>query len=271
VFRHCHAAVREGREQRLAAETRTVDWIETAGELGALLVEARLVREMKPLHNRQLRGGSREVFTWVVADDGAAPELAPLGQAPMSFDGADCFGLYRTEAAARRALEGAAREARLCLKALGLERARGSCFAYQLGRCSGACIGEEPLRLHAARLKLALAAERVKPWPFQGPAGVREVGSDGRAELHVFDEWRHLRTVAEDWDCDVEGLIAGRLAPFDLDVYRILCRQMRRPRGLRWVRLGARAGAGHSSAVGMCSSPELEESGAFELQRVLEP
>lgn len=265
VFQHWHAAVRDARAQRLAAETRSVAWIETAGELGALLAEVRAVREMKPLYNRQLRG-SREVWTWAIADDGAAPELAPLGQVPMSFEGADCFGLYRSVSAARRALTGLARQERLCLKALGLEAGGGSCFAYQLGRCCGACIGEEPLRRHTARLKMAFAGQRLRPWPFEGPAAVCERRADGRAQLHVFEDWRHLATVSDEEELDLGRPAFSMRAPFDLDVYRILCRHMRRERSLRWLRL-ARAplpadGAGSAAAAG---------GGSLELRRVLEP
>jgi DNA polymerase III subunit epsilon len=262
VFQHWHAALREAREQRLAAETRSVDWTETAGELGALLAEARQIRELKPLYNRQLRG-SREVWTWVIADDGAAPELAPLGQVPLSFESADCFGLYRTASAARRAMTALAREARLCLKALGLEAAAGSCFAHQVGRCAGACIGAEPLRRHTARLKIALAAERLRSWPFDGPAGVRETAADGSWQLHVFEDWRHLATIS---DHEALGALgesgASRRAPFDLDVYRILTRRLRRAPAGSWMRLGRAPGpAARAVAAGE----------ALELRRVLEP
>jgi len=272
VFQHWHASVRDGREQRLAAETRSVDWIETAGELGALLAEARQIREMRPLYNRQLRG-AREVWTWVIASDGAAPELAPLGQVPLSFESAaDCLGLYRTAAAARRALEALAREEQLCLKALGLETGPGSCFARQLGRCAGACVGLEPLRRHAMRLQIAFAAARLRPWPFEGPAAVRERGSGGRTQLHVFDDWRHLATIASDEELgDLEGIGVARRAPFDLDVYRILCRQMRRARPLNWVRLGSAPGRVPDDAARAVASGKEELGEAIELRRVLEP
>jgi DNA polymerase-3 subunit epsilon len=217
---------------------------------------------LKPLYNRQLRG-TREVWTWVIADDGAAPELAPLGQVPMSFESADCFGLYRTESAARRALTALAREERLCLKVLGLEAGAGSCFAYQLDRCAGACIEEEPLRRHTARLKMAFAAERLRPWPFEGPAGVRERGRNGRSQMHVFEDWRHLATISSEEELvEVEGLSAPRRAPFDLDVYRILCRHMRRARAVSWMSLGRAPDPEAHSA---------DSDGAFELRRVLEP
>lgn len=264
VFQHWHAALRDAREQRIAAETRSIDWTESAGELGALLAEARAVREMKPLYNRQLRG-SRAVWTWVIADDGAAPELAPLGQVPMSFEAADCFGLYRTPSAAQRALMAHARAERLCLKALGLESGSGSCFAYQLGRCAGACVGEESLRRHAARLKMAFAAERLRPWPFAGPAGVRERRADGRSQLHVFENWRHLATISDEEELGEFERPASKRAPFDLDVYRILCRQMRRARASSWMSLARQGGSAACAASGSAADD------ALELRRVLEP
>ena len=220
VLSHWQGAARDSRARRLTELTRRVDWIETAGELGALLTEARLVRECKPLYNRQLRG-SRQVFTWVVADDGAAPRLSPLDQLPLSFESSAAFGLYRNEAEARRALTALARDESLCLKVLGLERAKGSCFAYQLKHCKGACVGAEPLRQHAVRLKISMASQRVRSWDFPGPIGLREVGENGREQLHIVDEWRHVATLEAGaaWP-------SGRRKPFDLDVYRILARRL---------------------------------------------
>ena len=251
VFSHWHAALRDARAQRLAAQTRRVDWTVTAGELGALLTEARFVRELKPLHNRRLRG-ARAAWAWAVSDDGAAPQLAPLDALPLGFEPTDYFGLYCSEVAARRALEGLAREHRLCLKTLGLEQARGSCFAYQLGRCAGACVGKEPLRLHTARLKLAFAPHRLRPWPFDGPIGVREVDADGWMQLHLIDRWRHLGTLAEGDGALAErrDLLAAsvargyRTSPFDPHVYRILTRHLRHVSRRNLVRLeAARASA----------------------------
>jgi len=234
VLAHWQGSTRDARSQQLVELTRRVDWIETAGELGALLLEARLVREALPLFNRRLRGSER-IWTWVVADDGAAPLAAPLDELQLSFETSDSFGLYRSETAARKALTGLAREHRLCLVALGLESSSGSCFAYQLGRCAGACVGAEPLRRHAARLKLALAPHRLKDWPFRGPIGIREVGAGGLVEVHVLDRWRHLATLAEG-----DSLLRRAAAqPFDLDVYRILTRHLQGGARLQLIELPA--------------------------------
>ena len=62
---------------KLAAEVRRVEWTETAGELGALLLEAREVRESQPAYNRLQRGGG-ERLTWLFDDSAAAPRLVAL-------------------------------------------------------------------------------------------------------------------------------------------------------------------------------------------------
>jgi DNA polymerase-3 subunit epsilon len=122
----------------------------------------------------------------------------------------------------------------------GFERGDGSCFAFQLGRCRGACIGKEPRALHDARLRLALASLRLKAWPFPGPVGIREPGPAGVGSvLHVVDHWRHLGT-AED-DAELAALVESAAgAGFDPDAYRIIARCLERlnPRDL--VPLGVR-------------------------------
>ena len=42
---------REYKEMRLAQEVRRIDWQETVGEFGALLLESRLVKQIQPVHN----------------------------------------------------------------------------------------------------------------------------------------------------------------------------------------------------------------------------
>jgi DNA polymerase-3 subunit epsilon len=216
---------------------RRVTWDETAGELGALLLEARLIRDGQPLCNRALKPGPC-ICTIVVADDGAPPRIMPVDAVQLSFEPSDCFSLFRSERAARAALASLAREHRLCLKTLGLEQAEGSCFAFQLGRCEGACVGREPLARHTIRLKLALAATHLKPWPFAGPVAIRERSPNGLEQVHVVDEWQHLATIdATDGDELGELARAGsrRRVPFDLEAYRIISRYLKQasPRDVR--------------------------------------
>ena len=234
VIEHFAGAHRSGKEAKLTRQVRTVEWVETGGELGALLLESRLVKELAPSANRRLRKpAGLHCVRLQQRPDGVAVSVEPL-EMPAEEDAGEFHGPFRTERDARRALEGKAREAGLCLKLMGLERGDGSCFGFQLGRCRGACVGKEPRALHDARLRLALASLRLKAWPFPGPIGIREPGPAGVGSvLHVVNRWRHLGTATN--DAEVAALVERAAdSPFDPDAYRIIGRCIERlnPRDL---------------------------------------
>jgi DNA polymerase-3 subunit epsilon len=223
VLDHFRAGASDAKSLKLAAQVRRVEWTETAGELGALLLEAREIRERQPVYNRQLRSDG-ERLTWLFDDSGNAPQLVELDTQVLGSGNA--FGTWRSASDARRALESLAREHEWCFKLLGLETGPGSCFGLQVGRCKGACVGKEHAAVHLARVKLALMPQRLKPWPHPGPMMWRE-GSGERAQLHVIDGWQHLAS----FDCgDEDALRNWRRRPserFDMDVYRIFTRHLR--------------------------------------------
>lgn len=231
VLDHFRGGASDARSLRLASQVRRVEWTETAGELGALLLEAREIRETQPEYNRPLRGGG-ERLTWLFGADGAPPALVSIDADVLRTGNA--FGTYRTEKDARRALEEIARQHKGCFKVLGLESGPGSCFGFQVGRCRGACVGREPVAVHLARVKLALMPQRLPEWPHDGPMLVRE-GEGERTQYHVVDGWQHLGTVDRGTDvCEVEELYRlgrrARRGTFDIDSYRILTRMLRDPR-----------------------------------------
>ena len=237
VLAHFAAGQGAGGEQRLARQVQRVSWTETAGELGALLIEARAVKEHKPLHNRRLRAPG-ETWTLRIVAGGTQPGRVVA----VEYDALDApaqgevYGLYRDRRAAERALEELVRAHQLCARVLGLERgsgadaAAGSCFAWQLRRCRGACVGRERAALHDTRVRLALAAQRLKPWPYRGRVLLVERDWRGQEDLHVLGGWKYLATVRE--RAAAEGIDAQRVA-FDPDIYRILKRALAAPAGLR--------------------------------------
>jgi DNA polymerase-3 subunit epsilon len=227
VLDHFRTGAGDAKSLKLAAQVRRVAWTETAGELGALLLEAREIRESQPVYNRQLRGNG-ERLTWHFGDPASAPELVELSATVLCTGNA--FGTYRSPRDARRALEEMARANRWCFKVLGLESGEGSCFGFQVGRCKGACVGAEPRALHLARVKLGLMRLRLDPWPHAGPVMVREA-SDEREQLHLIDGWQHLATV-EAGECDLPldelaRTARARTRAFEIDEYRILTRMLR--------------------------------------------
>jgi DNA polymerase-3 subunit epsilon len=225
VMSHFSGDHRLHKDMRIAAEVKRIDWIETAGELGALIEEARLVKELSPLHNRQLRRNT-ELCAWHWP--GQRHDLAPQLVSARELSGIefrDLYGLFRSRRAATEALREIAAEHQLCHGLLGLDKRDGPCFARQLKRCRGACVGAETVQAHALRLAAALVKLRVRAWPFAGRIGIRETSADGgRCELHVLDQWCHLGTVKSEEELrDFEAGAPARPL-FDLDTYKILTR-----------------------------------------------
>ena len=53
VLSHFQSAAKVAREARITEGLRRVEWRETAGELGALLLQKRLIQQLQPRHNRK--------------------------------------------------------------------------------------------------------------------------------------------------------------------------------------------------------------------------
>jgi DNA polymerase-3 subunit epsilon len=243
VLEHFAQDHRSTKEHELSRQVRRVEWVETAGELGALLQEAAAVKAEKPVHNRRLRGSDATWTLRLVPAGGAGagsaerPSRAEIVEldALEPHERDEVYGTFRDRKTARRALDEIVRAHQLCIRALGLEDGEGSCFAYQLKRCKGACVGREPPKLHDTRVRLALAGLRMKPWPYRGRVVVAERDWRGEEDLHVLDGWRWLGTVK---DLDEARTVRDDEARFDADVYRILKRFLADPAGARVVELG---------------------------------
>lgn len=226
VMDHFAADHKNGKEAMLAQQVRRVEWIETAGELGALLREAALVKSLQPLHNRMLRS-TEQVFALRLRAHRKRPpilERVPVsGTDPSDWEG--LFGTFRTGKEADNLLRELAHLYQLCPRRLGLEPGgSGACLAHQMTRCAGVCAGRERPEEHDARLAGALMSSRLKAWPWDGPAVVGEShAASGRQQWHLLDRWCHLGS-AESPDALAELAAAKPLRAFELDTYRILLR-----------------------------------------------
>jgi DNA polymerase-3 subunit epsilon len=226
VRSHFTSDYRNSNDHRLSAEIRRLDWVETAGELGALLLESRLVKEVAPLHNALLRRRKsfgvlrlpslREAPEFVKLDDVDWDARAP-GAEPL-------YGPFASPRAARDLLESIAAAEGLCWRLLGWEKRGGPCFARQVRKCRGACVGEETPEAHNVRLATALEARRIPDWPFPGPVAIVERdAARGVEEAHVVHQWRHLGTARD--ESELEALASSRRLPeFDPDILKLLRR-----------------------------------------------
>jgi DNA polymerase-3 subunit epsilon len=221
------------RDQALAAEVRRVDWCETAGELGAMLREAQLIRQEKPRYNRQPKDVAGSTTLLPRSDGSGGVDFACIEELEAR-DLAQCFGVFRSKKDARKALMDLARAHSLCFKILGLEEGEGSCFALQVGKCRGACVGKEPLVLHGMRARMALSALKIKSWPFPGRIALRERAHES-VEVHVLDHWVYVGTARSEEE--LAALASRAAGGFDADVYRILVRYFSNHSKLDWHEL----------------------------------
>ena len=229
-----------GAGARMVSAVADVRWETTRGVLEARLRESALIKQLRPLHNRQLRR-SRELCTWRWAPEGGScrpPRLVVLDGEVPGADEVEHWGLFRTRRAAREALRKLARARRLCLRRLGLERGKGACFGAQLGHCAGVCCGREHASQHDLRLLEGLVALRRFVWPYRGPVGLRERDPGGAVRtVHVLDRWRWLGCL-EDLELPLDDRSVTHAALY-LDQYRNLAAALRKARPGDLVDLGA--------------------------------
>jgi DNA polymerase-3 subunit epsilon len=229
VLSHFNADHKEYKEMRLSQQLHRIEVRETAGEIGALLLEARLIKDLQPVHNRLLRRQG-DLCAWQLNENEQGHIVPVLTHASeQDFGRAErLFGLFSGKRKADAALRALAESHQLCLVQLGLERRSGlqkPCFNWQLKRCNGVCVGKESESFHRARLEAALAKLRIETWPYEGAIGLIEQGAD-RTDVHVVNNWCFLGTArSEDEVHDLLEQSPSRPA-FDLDTYKILHRAL---------------------------------------------
>lgn len=213
------AHLRNPDEARMLRQTQRISHVRTAGEIGALLLEARLIKQQHPLLNQKLRR-NRQLCSLRV-EQGGLPEV--VYSKDLNFATApDLYGLYASRHAALESLLQLADDQRLCYAALGLEKLpKGrACFRAMLHQCAGVCRGDEAPEVHRQRLFTSLEGLRVACWPYPGAIGLVERDDDG-PQIHVVHHWHYLGSVRD----AAEARLLDKVAPgFDADGYKILCK-----------------------------------------------
>ena len=184
------------------------------------------MKSLLPAHNHALRRKA-ESGVLELGDEPGPPRFI-LAAAVDPRELAGRYGPFGGKRQAREALRALAGEHGLCWKALGLERRLGPCFARQVRKCAGACVGEESAAAHHERLRAALAPHAIPPWPHVGPVAIRESNPlTGKVDVHVARDWCWLGTARDDGE--LQALVeAPPRARFDADIARLLMRTLAR-------------------------------------------
>lgn len=209
-------------EAILQRQSRRVEFRRAAGELGAMLMESQLIRQIRPLHNKKQRP-RRELYTLRMS--GGQPQAVQVNDDDFSRV-ANLYGVFGSMRAAQEAMQALVDQHGLCSIVTGLEQGEHgmACFGRQIRRCHGACTGEESHESHQQRLQVALEDLRILQWPYQGAMGiVEECG--GWRQVHVIDHWRYVGTIDDDHPYlpqpDARQLKQG-FGNFDLDCYKTI-------------------------------------------------
>jgi len=213
-----------GRGQDMLSKIRRIEFQETAGELGALLLESHLIKERAPVYNvRERERCNLCLVKNSINEHGYETTTIEYADTLEPDEEKNVVAIFKTKRQAKTHLVDIAREHTLCPYLLGIER-NAPCFAAQLEQCNGACEQKERHRHYNRRFKEAFATHRIKTWPYAGPVGIEERRIDGTGELFVVDNWRLLAALhfnGTEW----EEFIPARFR-FDYDAYKILTREL---------------------------------------------
>ena len=223
-----------GDEIRLCSQVVRIEARRTVGELGALLLESQLIKDLRPFYNRLSRHRRRIILARRYQNPAGYAEvrLEPTSQLDPTM-AETILGIFKTRVQAKDFLSSAAKEHRLCLNLLGLEHSKRSCFSYHLHQCNGACMGLEPPELYNARLDAAFEERRIRAWPFPGAVIIEEKDEEAE-EVFVVDQWCLLYSFTHARE---QGTLRVRgIHRFDYDSYRILAGYIFRDATMEHVR-----------------------------------
>lgn len=209
-------------EARMLRQSVRIDHIRSCGEIGALLLEAQLIKQRQPLYNQKLRR-TKQLCSWQFpAIEGAQIPSLVFSKEVDFASTARLFGLFGSRRAAIQALQSIADQHKLCYGLLNLEKLTTGkpCFRSMVKQCAGACCDKETREEHDARLLTALADIQVNCWPYPGPIGLVERWEE-QQQIHVIHQWCYLGSVESEEEA---RKLKTAAAGFDADGYKILCK-----------------------------------------------
>lgn len=242
VLSHFASDIASPKEMTIAQQVKRIETVTTAGELGALFLESRMIKELLPLYNRKSRIKHELIALKKRTNKQGYDEcfLEPIQSIdPNHLD--DFLGFYRSRKQAKSALADLALTHQLCEKLLGLEKTTTGCFAYRLGRCKGACVGKEPAQIYNLRLLTAVTGHKILPWPFEGAIAIEEgsglkdeFGAKETTEYFIINNWCYVGNVKADSEGNLNDSLTKEVL-FDLDIYKILRQHLKNPNNMKRI------------------------------------
>ena len=226
VNTHILDAQKSGRKASMIESTSYVHCLETIGEFGALLKEARLIKEHAPVFNKRLRKKRGLTFIQLDKNEEGYYQASFTRTQEIHPDTLEnTVGVFVNNSEAKKFLEKIADENLLCTKLLGLEKQDDkACFRSQINKCCGACTKKIPATEYNKNFIEAFEKVLYKKWPFDSPVCVIERNHETyESDIHIIDKWCYLGTFNEyEISGNLESISSEDNLIFDLDVYRLL-------------------------------------------------
>ena len=233
VLSHFSADTRSAKEMELSRCVVRIETRPTPGELGALLLESSLIKDLRPIYNVMSRRTRRVLLArGSTTAQGYTSVKLEETESIGADDSGTILAVFKSRKQAEEFLHTAIQEHDLCSKLLGLERSKGACFAYHLHQCHGACVGEEPAGAYNHRVDAAFSRRRVVAWPFKGTIAIKELDpAGGDTEVFFVDNWCLVGSARSGGD--MELVQRSKAVRFDYDTYKILLRYLTQPSNRR--------------------------------------
>jgi DNA polymerase-3 subunit epsilon len=241
VLSHFSNDIRSGTEMNISRQITQIETVQTAGELGALLLEQKMIKKYLPLYNKKSRIKQEliAIKSRINKDGFKEAYIEPITNAifaPDPYIQNDFLGFYKSKKQAKAYLTDIAKTYNLCEKLLSLEKTPGACFAYRLDKCNGGCVKEEKSLIYNLRFDVAFQNSKILPWPYGGSIVIEEHGVKGKKEYFIIDEWRYIGNITiDDENNRKEELIKDVV--FDLDTYKILRQFIKNPANRKKIKI----------------------------------
>jgi DNA polymerase-3 subunit epsilon len=210
------------KELRMKQQVAHIEARICAGELQALLMESKLVKEMLPVYNRQLR---RNTGIWILRKTINQDKYIQLIIENVKRIDAneldEVMAVAKSKIGLQKTVERICKENQLCQRLCGVRKGKGACFAYQLKNCLGACKGIEKPEIYNFRVLQAFKYNAISKWPFSGQVVVAENNIDSEMEVfHLIDKW--ILIGSANTREELSELQTLTPETFSLDEYKIL-------------------------------------------------
>jgi len=143
---------RDPKTEQLVRRIRDFDYIVTASEQEALVLEDQLIKEYRPRYNIRLKDDKRYPYIRISWGE-AFPRVEVVRR--IAADGARYFGPYTNAGDMRETLKYALRifQVRTCHLDLPGQTVPRACLDYQIGRCSAPCVGFDGQKSYRNRVR----------------------------------------------------------------------------------------------------------------------